>query len=500
MLNCSKLSGLLLGLAVTATGVTASAQAIKVPKDFGTIQEAVDAAVSGDVITVSSGTYVENIFIGPSLDGLTIQGKGKVMVDGQMGAPGILIGSSNVTLKGLTLRHANGIGVSATLLTAEGGVALTGIVLDKLTIINSQSSAIDLNVDGALITDCKAMGCDGGIRVTGAGAQITKSEVHNDGDNGILVTGAGAQVTRCTVAIIEDEAGIRVNGNAALVDRNTVSGTCGNLIDVFGLNAVVTRNNLANGDSDGIVVSGDSALVDRNDVHGVCGDLINVVGNNVTVTSNKVMLAGGGGISVEGSLPTVSKNTVEDTGDDEDGIEVSSETLGGTVEQNRVKYAFSHGYDLGLSGATIRNNQATKCGAEGEGGFDIEGDDNTIDGNKAMDCVSNGFRIRGSTNTVTKNQAKDNIENGILIQSDAIKGEGAQISLSNNLVNNTCTGNQGQGLYNQGVGTIIEKNKLSKNRQDLANRTSGGASLVDQGGNKFTTGGLMTEAEIDFGN
>ena len=490
------MKSLFLTLTVAVLGASVSAQSLKVPQDFETIQGAIDAVNISvtPTIQISSGTYVENLVVPASKDGLTIQGKGKVFIDGQNGTDGLIVNSSNVTIKNLTLRHAGGAGILAFAPT-EGFLALTSITIDNVTVINANDGGIDLDADGASINKCTVVGSGAGIRVDGAGAQIMNTTVRNDCEMGILVNGAGAQIIRCTVDVIEDGNGIEINGNQCTVDRNKVSNCDGDMITITGTNATVSRNDANNGDSRGIIVSGDGAIVDRNDVNATCDELIEVSGNNVQVTSNKGSGSGSTGIDVSGTNSVVSKNTISDTGDDTSGIRVNS-VGDAQVEQNRVDRAHEYGINVTATGGTVSKNQARNCGAEGpsEGGIQVSGDDNTVDSNTTQDCTGTGLRVIGSTNTVSKNKSMRNSINGIQIVAGGDEGGGS--GLSNNLVSNNCKDNSGQGLDNGGVGTILEKNTFQKNRQDVTNRTMDGASLVDQGGNKFTTGGLMTEPEI----
>ncbi len=57
--------------------------AIYVPNDYVTIQEAIDAAVDGNTIIVSPGTYVENIdFLGKSIQVISEAGQSSTIIDG----------------------------------------------------------------------------------------------------------------------------------------------------------------------------------------------------------------------------------------------------------------------------------------------------------------------------------------------------------------------------------------------------------------------------------
>ena len=57
---------------------------IRVPFDYASIQEAVDASSPGDVIVVSSGVYYENVFVPGNLTGLVLRGDGDVVINGNM--------------------------------------------------------------------------------------------------------------------------------------------------------------------------------------------------------------------------------------------------------------------------------------------------------------------------------------------------------------------------------------------------------------------------------
>lgn len=78
-----------------------------------TIQSAVDAANTGDVVSVNDGVYSENVLVRKS--GISIIGKNKekAIIDGKKASSGIKIDqASNVKVSGLTIRNSGGSGTS----------------------------------------------------------------------------------------------------------------------------------------------------------------------------------------------------------------------------------------------------------------------------------------------------------------------------------------------------------------------------------------------------
>ncbi|UCH31693.1 MAG: right-handed parallel beta-helix repeat-containing protein [Candidatus Bathyarchaeota archaeon] len=81
---------------------------IIVPDEYLTIQEAIDAASSGDTVFVRNGTYIENVFINKSLS-LVGESKEATIIDGN-GTGNVVTGDyevDNVTICGFTLQNSN---------------------------------------------------------------------------------------------------------------------------------------------------------------------------------------------------------------------------------------------------------------------------------------------------------------------------------------------------------------------------------------------------------
>lgn len=107
---------------------------IRVPVDYPTIQEAIDAAVSGSIILVSNGIYYEHLVVDKTLP-LIGQNKTTTIIDGNGTGVVVCVKANNVTVNGFTLRngkeglcieHHNGSIISDNIITLNerGGILL----------------------------------------------------------------------------------------------------------------------------------------------------------------------------------------------------------------------------------------------------------------------------------------------------------------------------------------------------------------------------------------
>ncbi len=79
-------------------------------QDYSTIQSALDASDTGDIISVSEGTYYENILI--RKDGILLLGKNKekTIIDGKKTGSVIRVETNEVTISGFTIQNNGGSG------------------------------------------------------------------------------------------------------------------------------------------------------------------------------------------------------------------------------------------------------------------------------------------------------------------------------------------------------------------------------------------------------
>ena len=132
---------------------------------YATIQEAIDAAVAGDIIEIADGTYTltgtlnvnkDVTLIGASEAGVTIDASG---LDGY----GIHLTADGATLYTFTLlgpeagSPSGNYGIKADPNSGSPADRLTDITIEKVTVSGSPRSELDRNgVDGALLQDITA--------------------------------------------------------------------------------------------------------------------------------------------------------------------------------------------------------------------------------------------------------------------------------------------------------------------------------------------------------
>jgi parallel beta-helix repeat protein len=87
--------------------------AIYVPDNYPTIQEAVDAAESGETIIVRDGSYTENVVVNnPHLTIRSENGANKTIVQAKKSDnPVFVVTADYVTISGFTLQNSNGAGI-----------------------------------------------------------------------------------------------------------------------------------------------------------------------------------------------------------------------------------------------------------------------------------------------------------------------------------------------------------------------------------------------------
>jgi len=123
---------ILVGLIIALSGIAVLSATLRVPSEYATIQEAIDAARSGDVILIAPGTYTGDVTIRDK-SGITL--KGDVEISIPEGVPcyeAIQETVSSVVLNGtLYIIDSDNIVVEALTVTGPGvGVYIQGRTID----------------------------------------------------------------------------------------------------------------------------------------------------------------------------------------------------------------------------------------------------------------------------------------------------------------------------------------------------------------------------------
>jgi nitrous oxidase accessory protein len=117
---------------------------------YSTIQSAIDASETGDVISVSEGTYYENVILTKS--GIVIMGKNKekTIINGKKTGSVIRIETDDVTITGFTIQNNGGSGKE------DAGVSLynahNNMIANSIFINNTAGIAIYSSSNNNVIT------------------------------------------------------------------------------------------------------------------------------------------------------------------------------------------------------------------------------------------------------------------------------------------------------------------------------------------------------------
>lgn len=401
---------------------------------FTSIQAAINAAKTGDTITVGSGIYRETLVIGRG--DFVIQGAGR----------------------SLSIIDGGGDGPVVKFIPVHGSIT-NATVLSGFTIRNGATST----TSGA------------GIRIEGGASPTIR-------DN--LITGN-------SLGTGQRGAGIFISGGSPIIEDNTIqgnSGPAGGGIYSANSSAMIRRNEIGSNAATGSGGSGGGLMV--------AGSAPIRIEQNV-IRDNEAKYGGGiavqNGVSVIVSGNTISENRALRSGDGGDGGGVVVQTSGsgvvftGNVISGNTADGIAGGVKV-FDGSnpefrqnTVSDNRAMVDG----GGFFIELNcspklvDNVIERNSADRYAGGLAIIRGSSPELTSNQILNNIAGsdagGLAIQTCDTGGTGAcstPILRNNRIAGNRATGQAGGGVGGGlkifgGAEPLLEDNVIEANRAVL---------------------------------
>jgi hypothetical protein len=416
---------------------------LRVPDQFGTIQEAIDAAEDGDTVIVAPGRYAENLqlrgknIILTSTDSMDPDTVATTIIDGSGEDAVIRIyeGETDVVITGFTI--LNGIGaISSTGDRRGGGIdifvnspgsfqfSITNNVFKDnaaeygggLHAYMNSSDGCTLTVAGNTFRDNRAQ-YGGGVYTMGGTPIITDNTVDNNSalnDGGGVCVHAGQQGVIESNRIVENTAvtsggGLVVNWGYADIVGNTImyntSTRGGGLCTLNGSNSITDNtisHNTSSGDGGGLYAGGGSQTITLN----------RILGNRALGSDGE---ASGGGLYVTAhaesqavGVSTVAENRIEDN---------AATDKGGGLYLLALEYH--------LTGNTISENSAPVGGGAYVEWSEFNADPYTV-------------------NTMTDNLIRDNTSSSY---GGGLYMQGGRCQILRNTVSGNRSDHDGGGLY-----------------------------------------------------
>ncbi|MBW9221063.1 right-handed parallel beta-helix repeat-containing protein [Methanothermococcus sp. SCGC AD-155-M21] len=434
---------------------------IYVPGNYSTIQGAIDAATSGDVIIVGDNIYYERLVVNKSITLKSENGPENCIINGGNSGGVINIRSNGVIIEGFTIRNSGyqrvGIEVYSNNNTIKNNKILNnwyGIYLhsssnnnsiignnisnnggDGIYLIYSSNNSInDNNItsnnwrgihsrysSNNSINDNNITSNNwGGIYLLSSNSNTIKDNTFID--NGILIEEGGLEYWTHT---IENNT---INGKPLYYFRNKVGGNISDAGQVILVNCsdMIVENLKINNTDVGITIAYSS---------------------NITVKNNVLLSNNDYGIYLSGSSNnSIINNSILNNGDD--GIRLWSSSNNNIIDNSILN---NGDYGIHLRRSSSNNNII----------------DNSISNN-----MYGGIRLWYSSN--------NNIINDNAITSNSGDGIYLDISVSNFINDNSITSNSGDGIYLDISGNnIINDNSITSNNDGIYLYDSKNNSIAD---------------------
>jgi len=388
--------------------VRADAEAIMVPDDHPTIQQAINIADEGDTVFVRSGIYFEHVVVNKSI-WLIGESRDTTIIDGGGIGTVVRIEKADVYASELAIRNAGYI---------SPWRDYSGIRLDMV---------VNCTIENVSVTNCAA------------GISMSNSSHISIYNNSISSNHFGI--------VIQASHGIIMKGNRLTYNDVILSGYRGANLMVFGdrLSSFIQDIDSSN-EADGKPMCYWVGQRDKEVSSGV-GYVAIVESTNITVKD----------LTLQGVLFACTNNSVISD------VNISDVSIGIEMlfsNNNRIVNSIISSTDWGLGlvnshGNSVINNTISKSTYWGVGlGGPNGSNNNLIDGNVISYNSFHGVDIYGVNNTITRNDLSYN-RNGVLLD-----GAGW-----NNVVGNNILNNSGFGIYliRNSEGNIIHHNNFVGN-------------------------------------
>jgi len=328
-------------LIVLVTAAPAVAKTRIVPRDFDTIQAAVDASKDGDQVVVRKGTYAENVVIRDLTD-FRIKAQNKPVIDPDgVGTAITVINCEKIKIRNFRIED-----------TGEDGI----VVIDS----------VDVQLKNVRIRDCAGTAIE--IR-GGRTFDILRARIDGCGADGIYLGTSGegqfsrrANVQRCRIENVKGY-GVNIDGQIYHSVRKNRIYDCGWGI-FFSIDSESSRadwNKVEDCVQGAISVNGIRNLVRRNNIKRTGGDAIQVLGEECWLEFNKAKKTGERAFLIAGRSCTFRNNKTLECGGD--GLTVIGP--GNVVRKTRIDKPLGRGVVVGTTETAFRLNRVRKAGTIG---------------------------------------------------------------------------------------------------------------------------------------
>ena len=264
--------------------VPAAADTLQVPQQYSTIQAAVNAAGTGDIVEVDAGTYLENVVVNKTV---TIKGDSaaSTVVDGGGNNVVFNIQEDNVELRDLTIRN---------------GGSYSGVTIywpfDGLTIRNTR---IMDNAVGVVVSDADGNTFEDNVFIDNQmyGIDVIESINTIIRDNQISESAYGVELS---------------DTSSSQVVNNTISDTSYGIYVPYSNNANISANTLASNSWNIYLTYSNSNIIGYNDVSGgsvgiqvMYSEGNSVLNNTVSGSSYGIFLGYCGANTVSGNTASL---------------------------------------------------------------------------------------------------------------------------------------------------------------------------------------------------
>ena len=280
---------------------------IKVPTEFSTIQEAINAAQNGDTILVSDGIYDGDInFNGFAADSVIIKsesGPDNCIIDCQNESfsIGFIFNSSDCksTIDGFTIKNAT-MGIWA---YANSVPTIKNNVIDSCGVGINCGSDANPNITSNTIRNCGGFSEGGGIYVSWSSPKINDNVIINNYSS----KGGGIYCKNSTPSIIDNTIEDNSGGGIYCIDSNVE------------IEYNTIRNNINEGENTtsslggGIYINNTPAEIVLNDIRNnsaAKGGGIYCIDASPSIRQNRIFENNGGGIYCDNASPTIIWNEI----------------------------------------------------------------------------------------------------------------------------------------------------------------------------------------------